>query len=86
MDTNSELVDEGFGQAVIPDDLDGLYKAVCFWLDKDEDEVKHFRDTARRYVIKHLSVHVAYRKRYAAWEAALNRESVTRQLALKFDS
>jgi glycosyltransferase involved in cell wall biosynthesis len=69
--TNEKIIEEGLGRAVPPNDLDQIYQAICFWLEKSAKDVEEFRRRARQFAEDNLSTEVAFRKRYTAWKEML---------------
>lgn len=72
--TNLAIIRQGFGIAVQQSNLDEVFEAICFWLDRAKQDSEKLRQEAHEFAKLNLSAKVAFEKRYDAWGKRLGRK------------
>ena len=74
--TNIQIVTHGFGISVCPEDLNSIFKAICFFIDSSEIKSEDFRKKCHSYARKSLSLQYTYQQRYNEWAKAIREKKI----------
>lgn len=69
--TNKIIVNEGLGIEVAPNDLDQIYKGICFWFDKSDTDRGELRLKCHHFAKNNFSTEKIFQERYTAWKSAI---------------
>jgi glycosyltransferase involved in cell wall biosynthesis len=71
--TNKCIIDEGLGVEVTPNELDQIYRSICFWFSKSIREREELRIKAFKFARNTFSTKIIFERRYTAWKDAMAR-------------